>query len=571
MTGTTLRRLSRERDGRPAAPVRIAHLGPGNFFRAHQAWYTEHAPDAADWGIAAFAGRRGAVARELAAQDGLYTLLVRAADGDRPEVVSARRRGVGRARRLAALLRPPGAGAGHHHRHRGRLPARRGRRPGPGRPRGRRGHRRAPRATAPTPTWSPLPASSPSGSRCAARTACPGVAVVPCDNVPDNGAMVARVVGELAAAVDPGLAAWIAEHVTFVTTMVDRITPHTTDDDRAEVRDRDRRGRPGPGGHRALRRVGAGRRVPAGPPALGGRRGPVRRRHRAVGARASCGCSTGRTRSWPTPGRCAATRPSRRRSRTRSCAAGWSSGGTTPRRHLPLPAEEIAAYRAALLERYANPRIRHLLAQIAADGSQKVPIRILPTVRADLAGGRVPTGAARVLAAWVCHLRGRGAPVADVAAEEFTALAAGRARRRRRPRAGPPRRRRRAAERRPSRRWPASSASPCGECRGNCWQQIARCAAPRPCTWTDRPIVRNLSARRERDDRSDCAATGGGAPPLEIHRLHRLRPRRLRLQPGIHARLDIPALLLHRRRRPHRRRRSGRCSSSCGSGTPSPT
>ena len=90
-----------------------------------------------------------------------------------------------------------------------------------------------------------------------------------------------------------------------------------------------------------------------------------------------------------------------------------------------MPLEEIAAYRAALLERYANPRIRHLLAQIAADGSQKVPIRILPTVRADLAAGHVPTGAARVLAAWVCHLRGQGAPVADVAAEEFSTLVAG--------------------------------------------------------------------------------------------------------------------------------------------------
>ena len=65
MTGTAVRRLDRGRDGRPAAPVRIAHLGPGNFFRAHQAWYTEHACDATDWGIAAFAGRRGAVAREL--------------------------------------------------------------------------------------------------------------------------------------------------------------------------------------------------------------------------------------------------------------------------------------------------------------------------------------------------------------------------------------------------------------------------------------------------------------------------------------------------------------------------
>src|SRR6185437_8923302 len=63
----------------------------------------------------------------------------------------------------------------------------------------------------------------------------PGLAVVPCDNVPDNGPMTARVVGELADAVDPDLAAWIAGNVTFVTTMVDRITPRTTDDDRTQL------------------------------------------------------------------------------------------------------------------------------------------------------------------------------------------------------------------------------------------------------------------------------------------------------------------------------------------------
>ena len=45
------RRLSRgpATAARPA-PVALVHLGLGNFFRAHQAWYTEHAPDAADWG-----------------------------------------------------------------------------------------------------------------------------------------------------------------------------------------------------------------------------------------------------------------------------------------------------------------------------------------------------------------------------------------------------------------------------------------------------------------------------------------------------------------------------------------
>ena len=72
-----------QRLSRAAAPppVRIVHLGLGNFFRAHQAWYTAAAPDAAEWGIAAFTGRRAALAEALSAQDGLYTLVVRGAEG----------------------------------------------------------------------------------------------------------------------------------------------------------------------------------------------------------------------------------------------------------------------------------------------------------------------------------------------------------------------------------------------------------------------------------------------------------------------------------------------------------
>ena len=84
-----LRRLRRATDGRPAAPVRIVHLGVGNFFRAHAAWYTEHASDADQWGIAAFTGRSPAIAESLARQDGLYTLLVRGPGGARPEVISS--------------------------------------------------------------------------------------------------------------------------------------------------------------------------------------------------------------------------------------------------------------------------------------------------------------------------------------------------------------------------------------------------------------------------------------------------------------------------------------------------
>ena len=128
-------------------------------------------------------------------------------------------------------------------------------------------------------------------------------------------------------------------------------------------------------------------------------------------------------------------------------------------RHLDLPAADVAAYRAALLERFANPRMHHRLAQIAADGSQKLPVRILPVLRRERAAGRMPEGATRALAAWVCHLRGAGAPVDDVRAEPD-----GRARRRsaarRRPararRAGPGRRRGRRAGRGRARRTPGS-------------------------------------------------------------------------------------------------------------------
>jgi len=60
----------------------MVHLGVGNFHRAHQAWYTAHAPDADEWGIAAFTGRRPDMAQSLAPQDGLYTLITRSGDGE---------------------------------------------------------------------------------------------------------------------------------------------------------------------------------------------------------------------------------------------------------------------------------------------------------------------------------------------------------------------------------------------------------------------------------------------------------------------------------------------------------
>src|SRR6185503_8586972 len=93
--------------------------------------------------------------------------------------------------------------------------------------------------------------------------------------------------------------------------------------------------------------------------------------------------------------------------------------------YLNQPTTDVAAYQAVLLDRFTNARMRDRLDRIAADGSQKLQIRILPVLRAERAAGRLPASATRVLAAWVCHLRGLGAPVSDARADAVVPLAAG--------------------------------------------------------------------------------------------------------------------------------------------------
>ena len=62
----------------------MVHLGLGAFFRAHQAWYTDRAPDADEWGIAAFTGRSAALAETLRAQGSAYTLVTQGPSGPTP-------------------------------------------------------------------------------------------------------------------------------------------------------------------------------------------------------------------------------------------------------------------------------------------------------------------------------------------------------------------------------------------------------------------------------------------------------------------------------------------------------
>lgn len=417
-------RVSRAREGRAAAPVRLVHLGVGSFFRAHQAWYTEHAPDAPEWGYAAFTGRSATVADVLGQQDGVYTLLVRDPNGSAPEVVSsitavhpgddiAALRGY-LASPDVALVTITVTEAGYRRNDSGGLDldaesvrqdlaVLTGEHPG---------------------EPSTTPGRLVDGLRARRAAEAGPIAIVPCDNVPDNGHMTSRVLRDLAERVDPDLAAWMEENVSFVTTMVDRITPRTTDADADEVR--------------SLTGVDDQSVVVTEPFSewvLSGDFPVGRPRWEDAGARLVDDIHPFETRKlWMLNGAHSllAYAGSALGYETVAEAMGdddvrgwveewWSDAAA----HLTLPADEVDAYRQALVERFENARIRHLLAQIAADGSQKVPIRIVPALKAARAKGSMPSGATRAVAAWIVHLRGRGAPVTDVQADQVLPLVSG--------------------------------------------------------------------------------------------------------------------------------------------------
>jgi fructuronate reductase len=244
------------------------------------------------------------------------------------------------------------------------------------------------------------------------------LAVVSCDNLPGNGPATERVVTELADAADPDLAAWIRGHVSFVTTMVDRITPRTTADDVRAVAERTGWADQAPVVTEPFTEWVISGRFPAGRPAWD-----------AAGARFVDDVHPHETRKLLllNGGHSLLAYAGSARGHDTIAEAvgdpvcrGWlDQWWDEAARHVPLPAADLTAYRAALLERFANPRIRHTLAQIASDGSQKLPIRVLPVLRAERAAGRMPAGTVRILAAWIDHLRGVGAPVNDAGAGPY--------------------------------------------------------------------------------------------------------------------------------------------------------
>jgi fructuronate reductase len=398
-----------------APQVRLAHLGLGAFHRSHQAWWTGAVGHADPWGIAAFTGRGPAAATALRAQDGLYTLLIRGPDADRAEVVTAISHAADGADSAAftGYLADPAVRvltltvteAGYRQAADGGLD-----RAGPGVAAdiaalsGSGGQSRQWPCTAPGRVLA--------GLRARRRADAGPVSLVPCDNLSGNGEALRRVLMDLADATDPSLAAWIAESVSFVSTVVDRITPRATEEDLATV----------------TRLTGWSDRAPVVTEpfrewVLAGDFPGGRPPWEEAGARFVADVTPyERRKLWLLNGAHSmlayAGLPRGHRTiadafaddRCRGWVDDWWAEAT---RHLPPSvASASGEYCRELAERFANPRIRHRLDQVAADGSQKLRMRAVPVLRRERAAGRRGTAALRMIACWIAYLRGDrgGAP-----------------------------------------------------------------------------------------------------------------------------------------------------------------
>jgi fructuronate reductase len=407
----------------------IVHLGLGAFARGHLAEYTDDALEHrfGDWGIVGASLQRPDQRDRLKPQDGLYTLLKRSPAGPELRVIGSV---------LDVLVAPEDPAA---------LVARlasadtrivsltvteKGYCHDPATGRLKPDHPDIVHDIA-----SPLAPRSAIGLLVAGLKARRDAGLGPftvlcCDNLPHNGHVLAGLVRDFAALSDDGLSQWIAANGAFPCTMVDRIVPATTDADIAEVE-----------GLLGLRDAAPVIGEPFRQWAIEDVFEAGRPKWEDVGAqmvsevapfefmklRLLNGAHSSLAYLGYLAGHETVSEASNDPVFARFLQGLWSEIIPT----VPAPrGVALADYASALLTRFQNPAIRHRTWQIAMDGSQKLPQRLLGTIRDRLETGAPIAHLTLGVAAWMRYVQGvdeAGAAidVKDPLAAEFAKRAAG--------------------------------------------------------------------------------------------------------------------------------------------------
>ena len=406
----------------------IVHLGVGAFHRAHQAVMVDDriAAGETDWGIIAASLRSPDTAEALNPQDGLYTIAVRDGSGTRLRVIGSI---------LSVLVAPQerekliATMADKRIRIVSLTVTEKGYCHDPASGTLNEAHPDIVHDLA-NPS-APVSAPGLIVEALARRRAAgiPPFTVLCCDNLPSNGKTVRRVVARLGELRDPELGAFISAEVAFPSTMVDRIVPATTDADRTYVADQLGVSDAWPVMTEPFCQWVIEEAFPSGRPAFEKagaeftsdvakyEKMKLRLLNGTHSTMAYLGQLSGLETISDTIGTPAFARFIRR-------MMDEEIGPTVP----GFSAAQLDAYKDALITRYNNPALKHRTAQIAMDGSQKIPQRLMNTARERLADGQPITLIGTALAGFLRFMTGTGEtgaplPVNDPKAAAFKTAA----------------------------------------------------------------------------------------------------------------------------------------------------
>lgn len=385
---------------RTAILTGVVHLGIGAFHRAHQAVVFDDALNAGDlrWGVLGASLRSPEVRNQLVPQNGLYTLVVEDGATRSMRIVGAVQTVMVATENPAALVEAMASPDVHIV----TLTVT------------EKGYYLDP-ASGTLKLDDPsvvadladlaAPVTAPGFLTAALRLrrdrGLPAFTVISCDNLPHNGARIRAAVLEMAGRTDPDLRLWVAANAAFPQTMIDRIVPATTPDDIATltaelgvadhgmvktepftqwiIEDRFAGERPD------FARFGVQLTVAVSP----WEDAKLRLLNGAHSALAYLGALAGFEYVHDV-----VAVPALKAFVERL----WDEAETTLN---PPPGLDIPTYRAELMARFSNAALRHRTWQIAMDGSQKLPQRLLATAQARLAAGQAIPALALAIASWM--------------------------------------------------------------------------------------------------------------------------------------------------------------------------
>lgn len=395
-----------------AVGIGIIHIGPGAFFRAHQAWYTDLALKyGGDWGISVVSMRSSDLAKALIPQQGLYSLAL--LDNETSyQVVGSIRELLVAAEQYEQVLQRLAAPTSHYVtltitekgyclNALGELDL----------SHADIQHDLEPNVKARSAIGLLIQALE---LRFAANV--PPFVVVSCDNLTDNGHKLKNALITFARQKQPALANWLEQQLLCPCTMVDSITPATDVELPKQLASELGYQDSWPIKREKFCQWVIEDILPAHRPAWhqvgvtytqdvkAFEKAKLRLLNAPHSALAYLGTLFGLDTVFD------AMQQSALRAFVTQLAQDEIIGS------FHAPAElDVARYSQDIFQRFDNPAIRHLLAQIAWDGSQKLPMRVFPVILDNLAAGRSIRLLCLVVASWMLFIRLRARQQPDVA------------------------------------------------------------------------------------------------------------------------------------------------------------